>query len=108
MRPIDADALIEEIHKRIKSAYEWYDEAQTEEVKLRAEQAIATFCEVSLTAKKMPTVEPERKKGRWIKTSTTTPNGNTYYSFACDVCGDHHNTKWSFCPYCGADMREGD
>lgn len=59
MRLIDADAYIDEINKRIKEAYIWYDEVQTDEVKARAEQAIATFCEASLTAKKMPSAEPE-------------------------------------------------
>ena len=65
MRAIDADALIAEINDRIKAAHEWYDESPTEEIKIRAEQAIATFCEVSLTAKKMPTIEPERKMDEW-------------------------------------------
>ena len=56
MRPIDGDEYIDELNKRIKAAYDWYDEAPTDEIKARAEQAIATFCEASLTAKKMPTI----------------------------------------------------
>ena len=47
----------------------------------------------------MPTIEPERKKGKWTK-------GN-----ACEFCGfqpwyegDIHTL--SYCPNCGSDMRE--
>ena len=46
-----------------------------------------------------PTIEPERKKGKWTK------------DCACEICGfkpwyerDIHTL--SFCPNCGADMRE--
>lgn len=56
-RYIDADKLIEEIKERIKAAIEWGKSAETEEIKIRAEQAIATFCEASLTAKKLPTAD---------------------------------------------------
>ena len=45
-----------------------------------------------------PTIEPERKKGKWTK------------DCACEICGfkpwyerDIHTL--SFCPNCGADMR---
>lgn len=60
MRLIDADALIGEINERIEAAIKWGVNAIAEgdkEIKLRAEQAVATFCEASLTAKKMPTID---------------------------------------------------
>ena len=53
----------------------------------------------------MPTIEPERKVGKWKKLSNDT--------FHCRECGktfiviqgqDHMN----FCPNCEADMRGGD
>ena len=81
-RLIDADAFIDEINKRIKEAHKWYDATQSDEVKVRAEQAIATFCEASLTAKRMPTVK-ERKTGKWI------------------VSDDKY---WHTCPFCNADI----
>ncbi len=77
-RLIDADAFIDEINKRIKEAYKWYDATQSDEVKVRAEQAIATFCEASLTAKRMPTVE-ERKTGKWIPVSERLPEEKGMY-----------------------------
>ena len=60
MRLIDADALIAEINDRIDAAIKWGVNAIADgdnEIKLRAEQAVATFCEASLTAKKMPTID---------------------------------------------------
>ena len=55
-----------------------------------------------------PTIEPERKKGKWL------PDNNNYYEerFICSVCGKSYKVDtcmgkpmWDFCP-CGADMRE--
>ena len=58
-RLIDEDAFVIEINERIDSAIKWGVNAiadHDEEIKTRAEQAVATFCEASLTAKKMPTI----------------------------------------------------
>lgn len=60
MRLIDADEFIKEINNRCESAIKWGINAiadHNDEIKVRAEQAIATFCEASLTAKKMPTID---------------------------------------------------
>lgn len=53
----------------------------------------------------MPTKEPERKRGRWVKMSDSF---GTYY--ACNCCGEDctpHGMKTPFCPNCGAEMSEG-
>ena len=50
---ISLDAAIDEINDRITSAINWGSIADDEEIKIRAEQAIATFCEASLTIKKL-------------------------------------------------------
>ena len=58
-RLIDADAFIKEINDRIEAAIKWGVNAIADgnaEIKTRAEQAVATFCEASLTAKKIPTI----------------------------------------------------
>lgn len=59
---------------------------------------------------RQPTIEPERKKGKWIKVD----NGYSYW-YECSECGcEPLRSKWNgrevfsdFCPNCGADMREG-
>ena len=64
--------------------------------------------------KVMPSAEPERKNGEWIKEDLSgylTPGGNSIYH--CSECG-HTEGPWphsrltNFCPSCGADMRGED
>ena len=58
---------------------------------------------------KLPSVQPERPRGRWIEQDGY--DGDTYYD--CSVCGNSwatiEGTLWengmNFCPHCGADMR---
>ena len=56
---------------------------------------------------KVPSAQPERKKGKWL------PDTTNYYEerFVCSVCGRSYKVDtcmgkpmWDFCP-CGADMR---
>ena len=49
-----------------------------------------------------PTIEPERKKGRWIE------EPNCYYR--CSECGDHYPSirgymSYNYCPTCGVGMK---
>jgi hypothetical protein len=59
---------------------------------------------------KLPSVQPERKTGRWL------PDNTDYYRtrFICSVCGESEEVPtmgfgyapmWGYCPNCGADMR---
>lgn len=68
----------------------------------------------------MPTIEPERKKGKWVKVSGyATPGGDP--TWCCSECGKglhvygiEHGTygadvsdgQWVACPNCGAVMEE--
>ena len=106
MRLIDADALMDELNDRIEAAIKWGDNAIAErnaEIKLRAEQAVATFCEASLTVKKMPTISP--KRGRWIDKF-----GGVYRCSNCEMVfsesdvSDTPIRRWHYCPNCGARM----
>ena len=83
MRPIDADALLEELEKMRFPGAPYVDAG--------VEIAIGKVCEA-------PTIETERKKGKWTDDN------------ACPFCGfqpwyerDIHTL--SYCPNCGADMR---
>ena len=55
-RLIDADAYHKEIRERYESAREWYKGANTDDIKSRAESALSTFTECSLTLQNMPTI----------------------------------------------------
>lgn len=57
-----------------------------------------------------PTIEPERKKGEWIKV------GHWGRSYKCNQCGNYLDFDGvnagrgdaNFCPNCGADMSRGE
>lgn len=54
---IDRNLFVKSINESIAAAHKWGASAQDDEIKIRAEQAIATFCEASLRAKQMPTID---------------------------------------------------
>ena len=52
-----------------------------------------------------PTIEPERKKGRWIKGGEQPYFRKHFDIVVCSKCNKRGEHRWNFCPYCGADMR---
>ena len=58
--------------------------------------------------RKLPSAQPERKKGKWIPLFDGRFTGGAYW-FHCSNCErvvpDVRNGGWNFCPNCGADMR---
>lgn len=110
MRPIDADALMKDQYN--------IDDFGT----VYGKRAYVTFDEIE----EAPTIEPERKKGKWIIEEMNTYElsyGTTAYEpvYRCSVCGCLTESYLRldepimpedadfprFCPWCGADMREG-
>lgn len=68
-----------------------------------------------LALETVPSAEPERKKGKWIKPTGMTPP--EYVGVCrCSECDEfamrdwktHKQTLTDCCPYCFADMREGE
>ena len=91
MRPIDADAL--------KTIYE--DRLNI------LEERYGFFSEVGVLAGAIklldmqPTIEPERKRGRWIETDNEQP-----YDYICSEYGYGSDWEDNFCARCGAVMTE--
>ena len=90
MRLIDADALIEKYG-------EWYTEEGSEEGYIGTIKGLVN---------RMPTIEPERKKGKWIEFPI-------HMAYKCSECGRiilttdgrrNVSKRYPFC-HCGADMR---
>lgn len=55
---------------------------------------------------RLPSAQPERKKGKWINVNDG--KWNTFEVLKCSVCGELDNRMdWTdnYCPNCGADMR---
>ena len=59
---------------------------------------------IEQVVKGQPTIEPERKTGKWIDKSGGIEGAWNY----CSVCGEQAIDLFDFCPNCGADMREGE
>ena len=108
---IDKYAFVSEMNERICKAIEWGKTAETDDIKMRAEQAIATFCEASLTAKKMPPADVAKVvHGEWEYLEYI--DDDNPYGIAdvakCSVCGfwgdESIATTYRYCPNCGARM----
>lgn len=95
MRLVDADAF----DKRIRAAVGMTEEELTDDFK----DGIATILEM---LKSEPTIEPERKKGKWIDNHTTCSECG--WQMVDDVTESPNMVGFNFCPNCGADMREGE
>lgn len=94
MRLIDADTLLKKVEKILPWAP--YPSAYAQGIR---------YCMELMTVliKDAPTIEPERKKGKWIE------EPNCYYR--CSRCSSHYPSilgymDYKYCPNCGADMRE--
>lgn len=98
MRLIDADAFDE----RIRQAVGMTGEDLTEDFK----DGVLTVLRM---LKDQPTIEPERKKGRWIEQDDAWDG--VYYECSCCkepftlIDGTPSDNLYNFCPACGADMR---
>ena len=115
VRLIDANALYNDLKESVKDAREWKEETQDEEIKIRAEQAYGTFIECALRVKHAPTIEPEVRRGRWIKNGKRSAFGDLEY--LCSECGRKITVNWAvidpseynaFCSGCGARMDAAD
>lgn len=99
MRLIDADALIHELNNSHYPGAPYVDAGIS--------IAIGKVCDA-------PTIEPERKTGKWIDKGwngdwqyQTDGRGNCWHEWQCSECSHiTKGAKWDFCPMCGADMRE--
>lgn len=54
--------------------------------------------------KAMPSVTPERPKGKWIHKMQVM---NNPYTYKCSVCKGWEKDKTKYCPNCGAEMSGG-
>ena len=112
MRLIDADAFAEFLRDAIKQ--QKYDDLNIDELLTVADVIEAIISELDGTSlvgfKNTPTIEPERKKGKWIRIT----QGAIPEIYICPFCNrtlkdagmdSLVQIRYPFC-HCGADMRE--
>jgi|GEM_PF-2707613 len=62
-------------------------------------------------SERLPSAQPERKKGKWVQTIKHHKDDEQEYDYIeenCSACGCRRKIGWrgtNFCPMCGADMR---
>lgn len=89
---IDRQAAIDAMNKRARdtftlaSGYKYY---------------LGALHDIADDIKKLPSAQPERKKGEWIP-----KDDGRYHCSSCDGIAPK-GYRWDFCPICGADMRGG-
>ena len=108
MRAIDGDAL-ESILRNAITIMKSMTVALDAEDDKEFQMEIKAYTDILNGVKEQPTIEPERKKGKWIMKY----KGSAVTSYKCSECGrtvkddtDYDVSKdYPFC-HCGADMRE--
>lgn len=105
VRLIDADALIADCQLAQKQADRHGREFANAFYSGGGEISTEWWC-VEDMIENAPTIEPERKTGRWINHR----NDNGHNIADCDQCGEamqwfDDDIKPNYCPNCGADMR---
>ena len=99
-RCIDADAL-EELFREVIGGI-----AKKPEMNGNLEHMVRASAMVIEMIQDAPTIEPQRKKGKWINHRCD----DGHHIADCDQCG--HSLQWfdddipKYCCECGADMRE--
>lgn len=72
---------------------------------MKGSYAEAAF-EMAIKALEQPTIQPERKKGKWIDNETSYADG-VRQTCTCSICGQRSvRPLGRFCRWCGADMGE--
>ncbi len=105
MRLIDADAFAEFLKDEVKRQ-------KFEDIKIDgltvADVIEAVISELEGTSldgfKNAPTIEPERKKGKWVR---GTNHGLGVYNYTCSECSHTIVTDdaYNYCPHCGCQNR---
>lgn len=109
MRLIDADAFIKYIKETSeKLEFDKFHVDSAVTAKIILDGVIADLDGTSRDGfKNAPTIELERKKGKWVYDGIR----GRFPACKCSICGHYENADWAllqganFCPNCGADMR---
>ena len=107
MRLIDADVLIEILTtaiRNMKGMAKFLNAEDDPEIKME----IKAYTDILNGVKEQPTIEPERKKGKWVVDEKRFGDDG----YHCDQCGailEGDALVWRnnyYCYHCGADMRK--
>jgi len=108
---IDRQAAIDVVHRAIYGFFDICSDDDESPITYKDEKLLDINKAITTQICKLPSAQPERKKGRWISQDFNKHNGMistlVYYFPKCSVCG-HTANYTNYCPNCGADMRGED
>lgn len=101
--------VIDTIHKTIYGFFDIADDDSEEPINDKDELLLTINKAISNAVKALPSVKPQRSRGKWIQTKDDCDGVNFYdFSFECSKCGKEQSFKSNYCPNCGAYMRGED
>lgn len=103
MRLIDDDALeniLSSAIETMRKIAKILDEEDDPEIRME----IKSYTDILNGVKQQPTIEPDRKKGKWVESDTD--------GFVCSVCRNGYRCQptlmgkpmFEYCPVCGVKM----
>ena len=107
MRLIDADARIADCQLAQKQADRHGREFANAFYSGGGEVSTEWWC-VEDMIENAPTIEPQRKKGKWKMALTKDLIGFNTVCFRCSECNGMEYSTSPFCRVCGAKMEEGE
>ena len=99
MRPINADALIDDLKHDVAADQDSLDYEELTDSNRKIIQFDKDCKQNAIDLlQNAPTIEPERKKGKWINTAQINRSDN----IICDQCGYDSIAAYRYCPNCGS------
>jgi len=105
---IDRQAAIDVVHRAIYDFFDICSDDDESPITYKDEKLLEINKAITTQICKLPSAQPERKKGKWIYEGVR----GRFPACRCSVCGNVENVDWAmisgkvnYCPNCGADMR---
>ena len=108
MRAIDGDRIVKILNECIDKILAIQGNLEmADNPKLSVE--LQVYKDMLEEINEMPTIEPERPKGKWVDSWRSKLDGTRYWYRECDHCGYERNDcdpekDSNFCPNCGASL----
>lgn len=100
---ISRQAAIDLIHKTIYGFFDIVDNESEEPMGEKDKLLLEVNKAVSNGTKELPSAQPKRKKGKWVKQN---PFVDTEECSLCKYNIYSEELETPFCPWCGAEMEE--
>lgn len=106
------DACYEQLREAVDAAIEALKAQDAAGDTISRQAAIESFEDTTYTKNEirrriteLPSAQPERKTGKWLKTGQSFVFPGKFRNYFCSECGfEIEKTAYNYCPNCGAKM----